>query len=116
MEKHEYRVGDRVDKMCAVCGEERGHMVARLTKLNQVSLVSCPKCGTSSALRKGQATSTGTVPAKASAPYDRMRTYRAGQTMLHAAFGEGEVTAVVEQRKIDVLFTDRLRRLVHAFA
>ena len=116
MEKQEYKIGDRIDKMCAVCGEERGHMVARVTKRSQVSLVSCPKCGTSSALRKGQATLKGAAPAKASAPYDRLCTYRAGQTMLHSAFGEGEVTAVIEGRKIDVLFTDRLRRLIHAFS
>lgn len=116
MEKHYYKIGDRVDKMCAVCGEERGHTITRVTKLSQVSLVSCPKCGTSSALRKGQAILKGVAPAKASAPYDRMHTYRAGQTMLHSAFGEGEVTGVIEGRKIDVLFTDRLRRLVHSFA
>ena len=114
MEKQEYKIGDRIDKMCAVCGEERGHMVARVTKRSQVSLVSCPKCGTSSALRKGQATLKGAAPANASVPYDPMRTYRTGQTMLHSAFGEGEVTAVIEGRKIDVLFTDRLRRLIHA--
>jgi hypothetical protein len=34
--------------------------------------------------------------------------------MLHATFGQGEVTAVVDPQKIDVLFGDRTRRLIHA--
>jgi hypothetical protein len=29
-------------------------------------------------------------------------------------WGQGEVTAVIEPRKIDVLFSDRLRRLIHS--
>jgi hypothetical protein len=36
--------------------------------------------------------------------------------MMHPNFGEGEVTAVIETGKIDVLFADRLRRLIHAGA
>jgi hypothetical protein len=34
--------------------------------------------------------------------------------MTHAIFGEGEVTAIIEPRKIDVLFPDRIRRLIHS--
>jgi hypothetical protein len=33
---------------------------------------------------------------------------------MHPAFGLGEVTAVIEPLKIDVLFSDRVRRLIHA--
>jgi hypothetical protein len=33
--------------------------------------------------------------------------------MMHAIFGHGEVTAVIESQKIDVLFGDRTRRLIH---
>jgi hypothetical protein len=36
--------------------------------------------------------------------------------MMHTTFGVGEVTAVIEPRKIDVLFQDRVRRLIHAQA
>lgn len=111
-----YKVGDRVEKMCGVCGEERGHMVAGVTKRNQVSRVSCPKCGTSSAYKRTQSVAKRSAPLKASSPYDRTRTYRTGQTMLHPAYGEGEVTAVIEERKIDVLFADRMRRLIHSSA
>jgi hypothetical protein len=46
--------------------------------------------------------------------YDRSRTYRTGQTMTHPTYGEGEITSVIEPQKIDVLFTDKLRRLIHA--
>ncbi len=111
-----YKIGDRVEKMCAVCAEERGHTVATVTKRNHASRVTCPKCGTSSAFKSVQTTAQKSAATKLSAPYDRLRTYRAGQTMLHPAYGEGEVTAVIEGRKIDVLFADRLRRLIHSLA
>jgi hypothetical protein len=34
--------------------------------------------------------------------------------MAHQTFGVGEVTKLIEPGKIDVLFQDRLRRLIHA--
>jgi hypothetical protein len=34
--------------------------------------------------------------------------------MQHPIFGAGEVTALIEPQKIDVLFSDRMRRLIHA--
>ena len=52
--------------------------------------------------------------AKTGAPYDPARTYRTGQSLTHPTFGQGEVTAVIEPHKIDVLFADRMRRLIHA--
>lgn len=52
--------------------------------------------------------------AKASAPYDRTRTYRTGPHLTHPTYGAGEVTAVIEPQKIDVLFSDRVRRLIHS--
>jgi DNA-directed RNA polymerase subunit RPC12/RpoP len=113
MEKHAYAVGDRVEKLCATCGVERGHVVASVNKRGQVSRVDCPACGTRSTFKSGvKATGTRSSP-QAGAPYDPARTYRAGQTMMHPAFGLGEVTAVIEPQKIDVLFADRLRRLIH---
>jgi transcription elongation factor Elf1 len=116
MEEQNYKIGDRIEKMCAVCGEERGHTVASINKRNRVSRVSCPKCGTLSAFRINQETGKRAASAKASSPYDRTRTYKTGQNMLHPAFGEGEVMAVIEGQKIDVLFDDRMRRLLHSLA
>jgi hypothetical protein len=51
---------------------------------------------------------------KTASPYDRTRKYRKGQSMTHETFGQGEVTAVIEPQKIDVLFGDRQRRLIHS--
>jgi len=116
MEKYQYTVGDRVEKLCVVCGEERGHVVALLNKRGQISRVSCPQCGTRSTFKSGRSLTGESSLPQDSAPYDWTRTYRKGQTMMHPTFGLGEVTAVIEPRKIDVLFSDRVRRLIHARA
>jgi len=34
--------------------------------------------------------------------------------MEHQIFGIGEVTKLIEPQKIDVLFEDKLRRLIHS--
>ena len=115
MEKQIHSDGERVEKFCATCGEERGHVVVSVTKLGSISRVSCPKCGTRSSFKAGSGTRTRAA-ASAGAPYDRTRTYRAGQSLTHPVFGHGEVTAVIEPQKIDVLFPDRMRRLIHARA
>jgi len=113
MEKQFHTVGERVDKLCAVCSEERGHVVLSINKHGNISRVSCPKCGTKSAFKSSTLTERRTS-AESGLPYDRTRTYRAGQTMMHPTYGQGEVTSVVEPRMIDVLFADRMRRLIHA--
>jgi len=113
MEKQVFTVGERTDKFCTVCNEERGHIVTSVTKRGQVSRVSCPKCGTSSTFQLA----SRTLPRPASKtpmPYDRTLTYRAGQSMTHDMFGIGEVTRLIEPGKMEVLFQDRLRRLIHA--
>ncbi len=116
MEKYQYAVGDRVDKLCAVCNEERGHIVALLNKQGQISRVRCPQCDTHTAFKSGKSVKNKRSLPPNSPPYDWTRTYRKGQTMMHPTFGLGEVTAVIEPQKIDVLFSDRVRRLIHARA
>lgn len=115
MEKQRYRVGERADKLCAICNEERGHVVTSVGKRGQISRVNCPKCGTLSTFKLSSRTSPR-LSAQPPSPYDRTRIYRAGQTMMHSTFGMGEVTALIEPQKIDVLFLDRVRRLIHAQA
>jgi hypothetical protein len=113
MEKQVSTVGDGTDKFCAVCDEERGHAVTSVTKRGQISRVSCPKCNTVSTFKLA----SRTLPRPASktpSPNDRTLTYRAGQSMTHEMFGIGQVTRLVEPRKMEVLFQDRLRRLIHA--
>lgn len=113
MVKPIHTVGERADKLCAVCDEERGHVVTSVSKLGHISRVSCPKCGTLSTF-KGSSRTFPSPPLQAPSPYDRTRKYQAGQTMTHTTYGMGEVTALVEPQKIDVLFPDRIRRLIHA--
>ena len=113
MEKPIFMVGDRIDKLCAVCHEERGHIVTSVTKRGQISRVSCSKCETVSTFQ----IASRTLPrpsTKTPSPYDRTLTYRAGQSLTHTMFGVGEVTRLIEPRKMEVLFQDRLRRLIHS--
>lgn len=110
-EKQTFAVGDRVEQMCMTCGEERGHIVALINKSGKITRVSCPICGSRVPFKSG---TTRRASAKEGAPYDRARTYRRGQTIMHPSFGEGEVTAIIEPGKMDVLFADRMRRLIHS--
>jgi hypothetical protein len=113
MEKPVFKVGERADKLCAKCDEERGHIVTAISKRGQILRVSCPKCSTVSTFKLASRTSPRAAD-KIFSPYDRTLTYRPGQSMTHEMFGVGEVTGLIEPHKIDVLFHDRLRRLVHA--
>lgn len=110
-EKIIFKIGDRVDQMCINCNEERGHIVASVSKTGSITRVTCPMCGSRVAYRAG---TSRRASAAAGAPYDRARTYRKGQVLMHPTFGEGEVTAIIEPQKMDVLFGDRIRRLIHA--
>lgn len=110
-DKQVIAIGDRVEQLCITCGEERGHIVASISKTGKITRVSCPKCGSRVPYKAGLERSAHS--GASGAPYDRTRTYRRGQTMLHPTFGEGEVTAIVEPDKMDVLFADRMRRLIH---
>jgi hypothetical protein len=116
MEKQIHTVGERAEKLCTVCNEERGHVVVSVTKQGRISRVTCSKCGTRGTFRSGTSTSGPRSSVPPGAPYDRTRTYRVGQTMMHSTYGMGEVTAVIEPQKIDVLFIDRMRRLIHSRA
>ena len=115
MEQQVHTVGERTEKLCAVCREERGHVVASVNKRGRIMRVDCPMCGTRSTFRIGGQTKART-DRQTGGPYDRTRTYRTGDTMLHPTYGIGEVTSLIEPRKIDVLFPDRMRRLIHAHA
>jgi hypothetical protein len=108
-----FKIGDRVDQMCVNCKEERGHIVTSVSKAGRITRVSCPMCESSVTYRAGTTRSAST---KSGAPYDRTRAYRKGQTLMHPTFGEGEVTAIIEPQKMDVLFSDRMRRMIHAYS
>jgi hypothetical protein len=113
-QKATFAIGDRVEQVCATCGEERGHIVASVTKKGRITRVTCATCNTRSPYKSSGTVGSNRTLAKGGALYDQKQTYRRGQTLMHPTFGVGEVTAVIEPRKIDVLFVDRVRRLVHA--
>ena len=110
-EKIAFKIGDRIDQMCLTCNEERGHVVVSVSKVGKITRVSCPMCASRVTYRAGTA---ARGYSKIGVPYDQSRTYRKGQTLMHPTFGEGEVTAIIEPQKMDVLFADRIRRLIHA--
>ena len=110
-EKTVFKIGDRVDQMCVTCNEERGHIVVSVTTAGRITRVSCPMCQSRVTYRAGGKRRESN---ELGAPYDRARTYRKGQTLIHPMFGEGEVTAIIEPQKMDVLFGDRIRRMIHA--
>ena len=110
-EKQVFMVGDRIEQMCVTCNEERGHVVASVSTKGKITRVSCPICGARVPYKAGSIRKSSNTT---SALYDRARTYRKGQILMHSMFGEGEVTAIIEPRKMDVLFADRMRRLIHA--
>ena len=115
MENQMHVVGERVEKFCITCGEQVGHMVKSLNKQGKISRVICSACGMSGTFKaSAKVVSVEDLPTKSGAPYDRTKTYRVGQIMEHPTFGIGAVTTVYPADTIDVLFLDRVRRLIHA--
>jgi hypothetical protein len=114
-ERHfKFTVGQRVDKWCVVCSEERGHVVASVSVKGHATRVTCPICGTRGTFKSGANSSAKTGSRKEAQPYDWTHTYRVKQLINHPSYGLGEIVALIEPKKIDVLFADRIRRLIHS--
>lgn len=109
-----FAVGDSIEMLCSVCDLEQPHKVLTATKLGVITKAVCETCETASTFTRGVKTSVSMGAGKNASPYDRTRKYRKGQAMTHDKFGRGEVTAVIEPQKIDVIFGDHVRRLIHA--
>lgn len=114
MEKETFSIGQLVSKSCLNCGEEQSHAVASVTKKGQISKVICSVCSVLSTFKTTARVFDADAAPKTGTPYDRTRTYRKGQTMMHSSFGYGEVMSVIEPQKIDVKFSGGLRRLIHS--
>jgi hypothetical protein len=115
MKTEKYSAGDKIVMMCSACDVEQSHLVQTVTKLGKITSAVCEACQTASTFSRGVKTSVAVGKSnKTASPYDRTRKYKKGQAMMHSVFGQGEVTAVLELQKIDVLFGDRTRRLIHA--
>ncbi len=107
-------LGQLVEKFCLTCGEDQSHKVVALTKKGLISKVVCSNCATISTFKNVAKEAAATGEPKVGTPYDRTRTYRKGQAMMHSSFGYGEVVSVIEPQKIDVKFAGGLRRLIHS--
>ena len=115
MIKQTYTVGESVEKFCRVCNERLGHIVKSVTKTGTVSKVSCSICGRLGTFKPiANLAKIQDLETKTGDPYSQSRTYRTGQIMAHPIFGTGEVITVFDTKTIDVLFVDRVRRLIHA--
>ena len=111
--KTAFAAGDTTTIFCSQCEIEQTHKIVTATKQGAITHAVCETCETATTFTRGVKTGVTLGKGKAASPYDRSRKYKKGQTMTHAKFGRGEVTAVVEPHKIDVLFGDQTRRLVH---
>ena len=113
MKAKSYTVDQSIEMMCSVCDLEQMHKVQSVTKQGVITKASCEVCETTNTFTRGVKTGVTRGKGKNASPYDRLRKYRKGQAMMHDKFGHGEVTAVIEPQKIDVLFGDQTRRLIH---
>lgn len=113
MKKQVFAVGDSAEMLCSQCDLEQMHKVMSVTKQGVITKAVCETCETASTFSRGVKTSVSRGNGKNASPYDRSRKYKKGQAMTHDKFGHGEVTAVIEPHKIDVLFGDQVRRLLH---
>ncbi|HEX8368075.1 MAG TPA: hypothetical protein VF604_06005 [Pyrinomonadaceae bacterium] len=109
-----FALNDSVERLCSACDTETNHTVSTVTKQGQISKLTCDICAMESTYSRDVKTSVTVGKTKSGSPYDRTRKYRKGQAMVHDVFGQGEVMEVIEPQKIDVLFGDRVRRLIHA--
>lgn len=117
MNKRTYAVGENVEKFCSACNEQLGHIVKSVTKTGAVSRVNCSRCGLLGTFKpSANLTKIQNLATKTGALYEQSKTYRAGQVISHPSFGTGEVMSVFDTRTMDVLFADRVRRLIHSRA
>ena len=112
--KEAFAVDQEIDSMCSACDTVTKHVVRAVTKLGAITQAECMTCETASTFSRGVKTSVNMGKGKVAAPYDRSRTYKKGQAMMHDKFGHGEVTAVLDAHKIEVLFGDSTRKMLHA--
>lgn len=114
MKKGKFIVGDSILLICSGCGGESPHSIESVTKLGKISKTNCIGCGAVSTYSRGVKTSFELGNSSPAQPYDPSKKYRKGMAMTHSLFGFGEVTAVPDPHKIDVLFGNKTRRLIHA--
>ena len=108
-----YEAGQTVEMSCSVCDGDKPDTVQTVRKLGKMTKAVCDVCETLSTFRRGKKVSVDMNKSKAGIPYEFSVKYRKGQAIMHPTFGQGEVTNVVDGQKIDVLFGDDVKRLIH---
>jgi DNA-directed RNA polymerase subunit RPC12/RpoP len=118
MEKQKFEVGDYVENRCATCDAERAQIVASVSVENRITGTTCPRCGNKNRFKKStfEASKFNKDYRQLGKPYRPAEKYEKGDYIQHSSFGFGEVVNVIDSGKIEVLFDDRLRRLVHGHA
>jgi uncharacterized Zn finger protein len=110
--ERKYSAGETAVLPCSGCQSEQSHTVNTASKQGKITNATCDTCGSVSTFTRGVKTGNKVGNAKAASAYDRNHKYKKGDSMTHSHFGHGEVTAV-ESSKMDVLFGDKTRRLLH---
>lgn len=93
-------------------------MVSGLGAKKQVTRAKCPGCGNENRYSKS-AIAMGKLaaePEPQARPYVMSNSYEQGNILQHPLFGRGEVVGLIGSEKMEVLFRDRLRCLVHSRA
>ncbi len=135
-EVSEIKLGADIDAMCSKCKMELGHVITAIVD-GEIKKVRCNTCGYEHAFKKKVASKkkakevatdavtsspvttaqyerlAGTRDLSAAKPYAFSTKFAEGDVIKHNTFGTGIVTAVKDDRKISVMFPDRLRLLAH---
>lgn len=114
MEK-EYQIDDQIEAYCRSCAVIRPQIVSGLGANNQITRSKCPSCGNGNRYKRSSIAAGGQAsePQKLATPYLMSGNYEQGSILEHPSFGRGEVVRLIGFEKIEVLFRDRLRCLVH---
>ncbi len=125
------RVGAEIQSICGRCGQT-WHVVIALAQ-GRIARVECLECrarhrhrapagGDPAAgehprgVRRLRAPARPVIaadPSRPSRPFRTRDTYRVGDRIVHASFGEGVVQALNGPRKVEVLFDTGAKTLVH---
>ncbi|HUK91248.1 MAG TPA: hypothetical protein VLZ81_12660 [Blastocatellia bacterium] len=128
------RIGLEINAYCGKCKLERTHTVAAMEADGSVKKVSCTMCGSYHNYKlpkvasegNGKVTKTGTRksrsatsidslldPSRPAKPYSMSGSFSAGDLINHPSFGLGAVELTRPPNKMEVIFREGRKTLVH---
>lgn len=129
------RIGQEINAYCGKCKLERTHTVAAMEADGSVKKVACTMCGSfhnykqaktasdgngkparATGTRKGRtATSIDSLldPSRPAKPYSMSSSFAAGDLINHPSFGLGAVELTRPPNKMEVIFREGRKTLVH---